>query len=136
MFAQTVAPAAVADDLVGVFLPIAMLVAPLVLAVAVKFTSESSAKKYLAGFIAVLVGILSLVVDPPSDITLPVITARLMASWPVLEMAYRTYNGLLAPIHPDGLNGLLKLGGFGVQVGKVEQAIVETKSNVEDVLNG
>ena len=135
MFAQAVAdPSLIADDLIGTFLPIAMLVAPFVLAIAVKFTSESEAKKYLSAFIAVLVGVLSLVIDPPAEITLPVITARLMASWPVMQAAYLSYNALLRPITSKGLNGLLDFGNFGIQVGRVEKAIDETRANVKDLL--
>lgn len=137
MLAQAVAdPTALADDLVGTFLPISMVLGPIVLAVLMRFTSESDAKKYFAGLMAALVAILSLVVDPPAAITIPVISARLMASWPLLQTSYLAYQAVASKIKPSGINELFKLGNFGVQLGKVEQAVVETKSNVEDVLQG
>lgn len=137
MLAQAVAdPAALADDLVGTFLPIAMVLGPIVLAILMRFTSESDAKKYFAGLMAALVAVLSLVVDPPLEITIPIISARLMASWPLLQTAYLAYQAVASKIKPAGINELFRLGNFGIQLGRVEKAISETKGNVDDMLRG
>jgi hypothetical protein len=135
MFAQAVAdPSAVAADLVGVFLPVVMVFAPFVLALLTKVTSDSNAKKALSALLAVAVAGLSLAVDPPASITIPVIATRLLASWPILETSYRVWNALLRPITSKGLNGLM-LPDVGIQLGKAQAAVAETSGKLRDALS-
>lgn len=111
----------VAADLVGTWTPFVLILAPFLIGLLTKVTTEENAKKGIAVVLGVGIAGLMLFLDPPTEFSSAVIMTRLMQSYPIVEASYRMWNLVLSTVSGRRLNEV-SLPGVGIQIGDASRA--------------